>query len=83
MAARQLLTALVFLPLAAVWFREWKEMRRVQDRARSILYPGDPDEMAEVLRQLRWYTDPESQALARQLEKRLRKRGRRGWRPAR
>lgn len=77
MAARQLITALLFLPLAAVWVREWKDMRRVQDRARSILYPGDPTEMSEVLEQLRCYTDPESQALARQLEDRLRKRGRR------
>ena len=77
MAAKQLITALVFIPLAAVWLREWREMRRVQARARSILYPGDPREMAEVLRRLNRYTDQESRTLARQLEDRLRKRGRR------
>ena len=79
MVARRLLTALIIGIVAAGWVRGWIEMREAHEHARSILYPGSPEEMEEVLGQLRRYTDPESQALTRQLEERLQNRGRRRW----
>ena len=66
--------AVGFITTAAV---EWKKLRKVHDRARRILCPGDSREMTEVLSDLRSHGDPESQTLARQLEGRLRRRGQR------
>lgn len=77
MVAKHLITALVAAAVAALWVREWREMGSARQRARSILYPGDPAEIAAVLEQLRGYTDDESRALVRQLEERLRQLGRR------
>ncbi len=79
MVARQLMTALIVGGMIGIWVREWKETRRARERARSILYPGDPSEMAKVIAELKRYRDPESQVLTRQLEERLEKRGRRRW----
>ena len=49
----------------------------MQAKARRILYPGDTQEMADVLAELRLHKDPESQTLASQIEERLEIRGHR------
>lgn len=77
MVAKHLISALIAVAVAAVWVREWREMGSARRKARSILYPGDPAEIAAVLEQLRGYSDDESRALVRQLEDRLRQLGRR------
>jgi hypothetical protein len=77
---RKLITALIVGGLAAAWFREWREMRHVQQRARDLLYPGDPEEIAEVLVELQRHSDDESKALAKQLEERLKIKDHRAWR---
>ncbi len=61
--------------LIAITVRERKKARALQKRARRILYPGNPKEMAEILAELGSHQDPESQTLAGQLEDRLQKRG--------
>ncbi len=63
--------------LIAITVMEWKKLRTVQERARRILYPGDSREMLKILTELRSHRDPESQALASQLEERLKIRGHR------
>lgn len=63
--------------LIAITVMEWKQLRTVQERARRILYPGDSREMLKILTELRSHRDPESQALAIQLEERLKIRGHR------
>jgi hypothetical protein len=80
MMASRLITTLLAGGLIAACAWEWKNIRQVQRRARSILYPGNPAEMAEILGKLRRYRDDESQVLARQLEERLKIRDRRAWR---
>jgi hypothetical protein len=80
MLARRLITALLVGGMIAACAREWKNIRQVQRKARDLLYPGSPTEMAEVLRELRSHNDDESQSLARQLEERLKIKDRRVWR---
>ena len=80
MLARRLITALVVGGLIAACAREWNNIRQVQRKARELLYPGNPTEIAEVLNELRRHSDDESQALARQLEERLKIKDRRVWR---
>jgi hypothetical protein len=75
--AKRLISALVAGAVVALWVREWRAMGAARRRARSILYPGDPDEISEVLERLRGYTDDDSRALVRQLEDHLKKSGRR------
>ncbi len=69
--------ALLMVALIAITFIDRKNARAVQAKARRILYPGDTQEMANVLAELRSHRDPESQTLARQLEDRLQVRGHR------
>ena len=69
--------AMLALTLIAITIRERKNARAVQAKARRILYPGDTQEMANVLAELRPHRDPESQNLAGQLEERLKIRGHR------
>ncbi len=47
----------------------------MQEKARRALYPGDTQEMVEILTELKFHGDTESQSLARQLEDRLQVRG--------
>lgn len=61
--------------LIAVMFKERKRVRTLHSGAQRILYPGNPQEMAQILVELRSYQDPESQTLAGQLEDRLQIRG--------
>ena len=69
--------AMLVIALIAFTFIERKNARAVQAKARRILYPGDTQEMANVLAELRLHKDPESQDLASQLEERLKIRGHR------
>jgi len=69
--------ALLVIALIAITFIERKNARAVQAKARRILNPGDTQEMANVLAELRLHRDPESQTLAGQIEERLKIRGRR------
>ncbi len=69
--------ALLMVALIAITFIDRKNAREVQAKARRILHPGDTQEMANVLAELRSHRDPESQTLARQLEDRLQVRGHR------
>ncbi len=69
--------AILVLVLIAITFIERKNARAVQAKARRILYPGDTQEMANVLAELRLHKDPESQTLASQIEERLEIRGHR------
>jgi hypothetical protein len=78
--ASRLVTTLLVGGLIAACAWEWKNIRQVQSRARRILYPGNPAEMAEVLEKLLRYKDRESRYLARRLEERLKVRDRRAWR---
>ncbi len=63
--------------LIAITIKERKKVRVLQERARRIWYPGNPQEMAEILAELGSHQDPESQTLAGQLEDRLQRRGHR------
>ena len=78
--ARRLITGLVVGGLIGACAREWKNIHQVQRRARDLLYPEDSSEMAEVLNEIRRYRDDESQALAKQLEERLKRKDRCVWR---
>jgi hypothetical protein len=69
--------AMLVVALIAITVMERKKAKAVQEKARSALYPGDPQEMAEILTELKSHRDPESQTLARQLEDRLQVRGHR------
>ena len=80
MLARRLITALLVGGMIAACAREWKNIRQVQRKARDILYPGSPAEMAEVISELRRHNDEESQVLARQLEELVKVKERRVWR---
>ena len=72
---KKLPMAMVMVALIAITFIDRKNARVVQAKARRILYPGDTQEMANVLDELRSHKDPESQTLASQLEERLKFRG--------
>jgi hypothetical protein len=80
MEIKKIIQALIVGGLIATTALEWRRIRDTQRRARSILYPGNPREMAAVLAELKRYRDRESQTLARQLEDHLRRRDRRLWR---
>ena len=69
--------AILVVALIAITFIDRKKARAVQSRAHRILYPGDTQEMENILAELRLHRDPESQALASQLEDRLKIRGHR------
>ncbi len=69
--------AMLALTLIAITIREMKNARTVQAKARRILYPGDTQEMANILAELKLHKDPESQILTGQLEERLKIRGHR------
>ena len=69
--------ALLVIALIAITFIERKNARAVQAKARRILNPGDTQEMANVLAELRLHRDPESQTLAGQIEERLKIRSHR------
>ena len=69
--------ALLVIALIAITVIERKKAKAVQERARRALYPGETQEMAEILTELKSHGDTESQALANQLEERLRIRGHR------
>ena len=69
--------AMLAVALIAITIRERKNAKAVQEKARRALYPGDTQEMAEILTELKSHGDPESQTLARQLEDRLQIRGQR------
>ncbi len=69
--------AMLAVALIAITVMERKKAKAVQERARRAMYPGDTQEMANVLAELRSHRDPESQTLAGQLEKRLKIRGHR------
>ena len=61
--------------LIAITIKERKKVRALHSRANRMLYPGDPQEMAEILAELGSHQDSESQTLAGQLEDRLQRRG--------
>ena len=69
--------AMLVVALIAITVMERKKAKAVQEKARSALYPGDPQEMAEILTELKSHWDAESQSLARQLEDHLDNRGHR------
>jgi len=69
--------AILVVALIAITFIDRKNARVVQAKARRILYPGDTQEMANILAELRLHRDPESQTLAGQLEDHLKIRGHR------
>ena len=69
--------AMLAVALIAITVIERKKAKAVQERARRALYPGDTQEMAEILTELKSHGDPESQSLVRQLEDRLQNRGHR------
>ncbi len=69
--------ALLVIALIAITFIDRKNARAVQAKARHILYPGDTQEMAKILAELKPHQDAESQTLASQLEERLKIRGHR------
>ena len=66
--------AMLAVALIAITIRERKNAKAVQEKARRVLYPGETQEMAEILTELKSHGDPESQTLARQLEDRLQKK---------
>lgn len=78
MLAQRWITGLLVGGMIAACAWELRNIRRVQRRARDLLYPGSPIEMAGVIRELRRHSDDESRALAKQLEERL--KDRRVWR---
>ena len=61
--------------LIAITVMERKKTKAVQEKARRALYPGDTQEMEEILTELKSHGDPEFQTLARQLQDRLENRG--------
>ena len=67
--------AMLAIVLIATTIRERKNARAAQEKARRILYPGDTQEMANILAELKPHKDPESRTLAVQLEERLNIRG--------
>ncbi len=69
--------AMLAVALIAITIVERKKAKAVQERARRALYPGETEEMAEILTELKSHGDTESQALASQLEDRLKIRGHR------
>ena len=69
--------AMLVIALIAITIMERKKARAVHSRARRILYPGDTQEMANILAELRLHRDPEFRTLAGQLEERLKIRGHR------
>jgi len=69
--------AMLVITLIAITVMERKKAKAVQERARRILYPGDTQEMANILAELQPHKDPESQTLAGQMEERLKIRGHR------
>ena len=69
--------AMLGIALIAITIRERKKVKAVQERARRALYPGETQEMAEILTELKSHKDPESLTLVGQLEERLKIRGRR------
>ena len=69
--------AILGVALIAITVMERKKTKAVQEKARRALYPGDTQEMAEILTELKSQGDTESQTLARQLEDRLQVRGHR------
>ena len=69
--------AMLAVALIVVTIRERKKAQAAQAKARRILYPGETQEMAEILTELKSHRDPESQTLAKQLEERLKIRGHR------
>ena len=69
--------AMLAVALIAITVMEKKKAKAVHAKARRALYPGDPQEMAEILTELKSHWDPESQLLAGQLEDRLQIRGHR------
>ncbi len=69
--------AMLAVALIAITIRERRNAKAAQERARRAMYPGDTQEMAEILTELRSHRDPESQILAGQLEERLKIRGHR------
>ncbi len=69
--------AMLVVALIAITVIERKKAKAAQEKARRVLYPGDTQEMAEILTELKSQGDTESQTLARQLEDRLQLRGHR------
>ena len=69
--------AMLLVALIAVTVMERRKAKVVQEKARRALFPGETQEMAEILTELKSHGDPESQILARQLEDRLQVRGHR------
>ena len=69
--------AMLVVALIAITIRGRKKAKAVQERARRALYPGETQEMAEILTELKSHVDIESQTLASQLEDRLQLRGHR------
>ena len=69
--------AMLAVALIAITVMERKKAKAVQEKARRALYPGDTQEMAVILTELKSQGDIESQTLARQLEDRLQLRGHR------
>jgi len=69
--------AMLVVALTAITISERKNGKAVQEKARRVLYPGDTQEMVEILTELKSHGDTESQSLARQLEDRLQIRGHR------
>ncbi len=67
--------AMLAVALIAITFIDRKKARAVHSRAHRILYPGDTQEMENILAELKSHKDPESQTLASQLEERLKIRG--------
>ncbi len=61
--------AMLMVALIAITVMERKRAKAVQEKARRALYPGDPQEMANLLDELKSHKDPESQALANQLSR--------------
>ena len=67
--------AMLVIAVIAITFIDRKNAQAVQAKARRILYPGETEEMAEILTELRSHKDRESQTLAGELEERLKIRG--------
>ena len=74
---KKLPLAMLVVALISITVMQRKKVRAVQERARSILYPGDSQDMAEILAELSTHKDTDSQTLANQLEERLKIRGHR------
>ena len=77
MKMKKIPMAMLLIALIAITVVDRKKARVVQAKARRILYPGDPQEMEDILAELSSHKDPESQTLARQLDERLKIRGQR------